>query len=120
VLEDDDRVRATTVAMLDDLGCLTIQADCAQTALRQIDAHPDVAPMFTDIVMPDINGRKLADQALKHKPGLKVLFTTGFTRNAVVHNGELDAGVQYLQKPFTSEELATKVRDALDDRLAEG
>ena len=119
VVEDDDRVRETTVAMLDDLGYATIQAECAQAALRQLDARPDVALMFTDIVMPDINGRKLAAEALKRRPELKVLFTTGFTRNAVVHNGVLDAGVQLLQKPFTAEELATKIRDALDGQFAE-
>ena len=73
--------------------------------MRQLDDHPNVTLLFTDIVMPDVNGRKLADEALKRRPELKVLFTTGFTKNAVVHNGVLDAGVQLLQKPFSIEEF---------------
>ncbi|WP_147041432.1 response regulator, partial [Skermanella aerolata] len=72
--------------------------------------------LFTDIVMPDINGRKLADEALRRRPELKVLFTTGYTRNAVVHNGVLDPGVELIGKPFTLEELAAKVRAVLDDQ----
>ena len=72
------------------------------------------ALLFTDIVMPDMNGRKLADQALQARPELKLLFTTGFTRNAVVHNGVLDHGVNFLAKPFTIDQLAAKVREVLD------
>jgi DNA-binding response OmpR family regulator len=63
--------------------------------------------------MPEVNGRKLAEEALRRRPDLKVLYTTGFTRNAVVHGGVLDHGVELLQKPFTLEELATKVRAVL-------
>ena len=74
---------------------------------------PGIALLFTDIVMPEVDGRKLAEEALLRRPGLKVLYTTGFTRNAVVHNGVLDPGVHLLQKPFTLEDLAHKVRDAL-------
>ena len=72
--------------------------------------------LFTDIVMPAMNGRKLADEAVARMPGLKVLFTTGFTRNAVVHNGVLDHDVHFLAKPFTIEQLAAKLRDVLDSR----
>jgi CheY-like chemotaxis protein len=64
--------------------------------------------------MPGMNGRKLADLARQRRPDLKVLYTTGFTRNAVVHNGILDPGVNFLAKPFTLEQLATKVREAID------
>jgi CheY-like chemotaxis protein len=70
--------------------------------------------LFTDIVMPEVNGKKLADQALRRVPGLKVIYTTGYTPNAVVHGGVLDAGVQLLTKPFTLEQLAQKVRSVLD------
>ena len=75
---------------------------------------PEFDLLFTDIVMPDMNGRKLADEALAQLPELKVLFTTGYTRNAIVHNGMLDPGVAFLPKPLTIEHLARKVRSVLD------
>jgi two-component SAPR family response regulator len=70
--------------------------------------------LFTDIVMPEINGKRLADQAREARPDLKVLYTTGYTRNAVVHNGVVDADVSLVAKPFTVEQLARKVRQILD------
>ena len=113
VVEDDHKVLEVTVAMLRDLGYATIHADGAAAALRQLDSHPNVALMFTDIVMPDVNGRALADEALRRRPKLKVLFATGFTKNAVVHHGIVDADVQLIQKPFTADELAGKIRALL-------
>jgi DNA-binding NtrC family response regulator len=71
--------------------------------------------LFTDVVMPETNGRKLADEAMRRRPGLKVIFTTGYTANAVVHGGVLDAGVHFISKPFTLEQLATIVRTVLDE-----
>jgi DNA-binding NtrC family response regulator len=71
--------------------------------------------LFTDVVMPDVNGKKLAEEALRRRPELKVLFTTGYTANAVVHGGVLDPGVQFIGKPFTLDQLAAKVRAVLDD-----
>ena len=82
--------------------------------MKLIDAHPDISLLFTDVVVPDVNGRKLADEALLRRPDLKVLFTTGYSRNAVVHNGVLDAGVELLGKPFTLNQLAAKVRAVLE------
>ena len=82
--------------------------------MRLLEAHADIALLFTDVVMPGMNGRKLADEACRRRPGLKVLFTTGYTRNAVVHNGVLDAGVHLIGKPFTLDELASRVREVLD------
>jgi DNA-binding LytR/AlgR family response regulator len=79
-----------------------------------LDTHPDIALLFTDIVMPDVNGAGLAEEARRRRPELKVLFTTGYTRNAVVHNGVLDPGVELIGKPFTIEDLAAKVREVLD------
>jgi CheY-like chemotaxis protein len=70
--------------------------------------------LFTDIIMPGMNGRQLADRALEMRPDLPVLFTTGYTRNAVVHNGMLDIGVAFLPKPYTVRQLAWKVREVLD------
>jgi CheY-like chemotaxis protein len=114
LVEDDDRVRLLTVAALRELGYVVVHAASAEDALRQLAVHPDVTLLFTDVVMPGMNGRKLADQALQTRPGLKLLFTTGFTRNAVVHNGVLDHGVNFLAKPFTIDQLADKVRGVLD------
>jgi len=70
--------------------------------------------LFTDVVMPEMNGKKLAEEALNRKADLKVLFTTGYTRNAVVHGGVLDHDVNFLSKPFTIQQLAAKVRAVLD------
>jgi len=114
VVEDEERVRAMTVASLAELGYEVLAADSAEAALALLAQHDNVALLFTDIVMPDVNGRKLAEMAMETRPGLKVLFTTGFTRNAVVHNGILDAGVNFLPKPFTLDQLARKVRDVID------
>ena len=114
VVEDEPAVRQFSVDALTELGYRVIEADGAAAALRLLDARPDIALMFTDIVMPEVNGAKLAEEARRRRPDLKVLFTTGYTRNAVVHNGVLDAGVELIGKPFTIEELAAKVREALD------
>jgi len=114
VVEDDERVRAGTVDALRELGYSVVHAGSAADALKRLDEHPDVALLFTDIVMPVTNGRKLAEEALALRPGLKVLFTTGFTKNAVVHNGVLDPGVNFIAKPFTLDQLSAKVREVLD------
>ena len=114
VVEDEAAVRQFSVEALTELGYCVLEADGAAAALRLIDAHPEIALLFTDVVMPEVNGRKLADEARRRRPALKVLFTTGYTRNAVVHNGVLDPGVQLLGKPFTVEALAARVREVLD------
>jgi CheY-like chemotaxis protein len=114
VVEDEPAMRAFSVEALRSLGCRVYEADGAAAALALLDAHPDIAVLFTDIIMPDVNGRQLADEALRRRPDLKVLFTTGYTRNAVVHNGVLDPGVELLGKPFTIDQLAEKIRDVLD------
>ncbi|MBC8095940.1 MAG: response regulator, partial [Akkermansiaceae bacterium] len=119
-VEDDDRVRELTVSMLRELGYTVCHADGAANALRELEAHPEISLLFTDIVMPETNGRKLADQALKRWPHLLVLFTTGFTRNAIVHGGVLDAGVNFLTKPFTLDQLAAKVSAVLAGRKPDG
>ncbi|MER8901393.1 CHASE3 domain-containing protein [Mesorhizobium sp. M0772] len=116
VVEDDPRVRASTTDAMRELGYTVIHAASGQEALEKLSDNPGVALMFTDIVMPVMNGRKLAEEALARMPKLKVIFTTGFTRNAVVHNGVLDHHVHFLAKPFTIEQLAAKLRDVLDAR----
>ncbi|MBB5754465.1 ATP-binding protein [Prosthecomicrobium pneumaticum] len=114
VVEDEERVRMMTCEALRELGYRVLEADGAAGALALLDAGDTVTLLFTDIVMPEVNGRRLAEEALRRRPGLKVLFTTGFTRNAVVHNGVLDPGVNFLQKPFTLDQLAARVRATLD------
>ena len=113
VVEDELGVRAFTTEALTELGYTVLAAPDGATALRLLDSHPEVDLLFTDVVMPDMNGRKLADEALARRPGLKVLFTTGYTRNAVVHNGVLDREVALIGKPFTVTALAEKVRKVL-------
>jgi CheY-like chemotaxis protein len=114
VVEDEPSVRQFTTDALSELGYRVLEAEGAASALRLLDEHAEIALLFTDVVMPDVNGRKLADEARRLRPELKVLFTTGYTRNAVVHNGVLDAGVEMISKPFTVEELAAKIREVLD------
>ena len=113
VVEDEDQVRRLSVEALRDLGYTALEAPGAEAALKVLDQRPDVVLLFTDIVMPETNGRKLADEALRRKPALKVLFTTGYTNNAIIHNGVLDDGVHLITKPFTLEQLAAKVREVL-------
>lgn len=116
VVEDEDAVRVLTVEGLRDLGYTVLEAAGGEEALRLLDKNPSVTLLFTDVVMPHMNGRQLVDEACKRRPSLKVLFTTGYTRNAVVHNGTLDPDVRLLGKPFTLEHLARTVRDVLDGR----
>jgi signal transduction histidine kinase len=114
VVEDEERVRAYSIDALKELGYKVLAAEGPLQALAMIERGQEIDLLFTDIVMPDMTGRQLADRALQIKPKLKVLYTTGYTRNAVVHNGVLDAGTAFLQKPFTVDQLAAKVRQVLD------
>ena len=116
VVEDDARVRASTTDALREIGYTVIHVGSGQEALQTLAENPGIALLFTDIVMPVMNGRKLAEEAVARMPQLKVIFTTGFTRNAVVHNGVLDHDVHFLAKPFTIEQLAAKLRDVLDTK----
>jgi signal transduction histidine kinase/ActR/RegA family two-component response regulator len=114
LVEDDASVLALTATGLRDLGYTVIEARHPNDALARLKSGTPAQLLLTDIVMPDMSGRKLAEQAAALRPGLKVMFMTGFTKNAVVHNGVLDAGVHFLPKPFTLEELSRKVREALE------
>ncbi|WP_282296934.1 PAS domain-containing sensor histidine kinase [Stenotrophomonas sp. PS02289] len=114
VVDDEPLVRQFSVEALGELGYQVLAAEGAATALALLDAHPQIALLFTDVVMPEVNGRQLADQALARRPDLKVLFTTGNSRNALVDEGVLDANVHLIGKPFTVGELATRVRTALE------
>jgi CheY-like chemotaxis protein len=115
VVEDDERVRAISSEALKELGYGVLVATSPREALEMLRvSEPQVSMMFTDVVMPEMSGRELADLAREIQPDLRVLYTTGYTRNAIVHNGVLDPGTSLLTKPFTIEELATKVRRMLD------
>lgn len=113
VVEDDSHVRGVTVATLRELGYTVVHADGPAQALEKLEALGRVDLLFTDVVMPGMNGRQLADKALAISPGIRVLFTTGYTQNAIVHNGILDPGADLLTKPFSIEQLASKIAQAL-------
>ncbi len=115
VVEDEDMVREFTVSALGDAGYRVLAAGDGPSGLRLLDAHPDVSLLFTDVVLAGpMNGRKVADEALRRRPDLKVLFTTGYTRNAIVHHGRLDEDVELITKPFTAAGLAEKVARMLE------
>ena len=113
VVEDEDRIREVTTEALRELGYTALPAASAKQALQILESRPEIGLLFTDIVMPDMNGRRLAEAALKLHPNLKVLYTTGYTRNAVVHNGVLDPDVNFIAKPFTFDQLGQKIREVL-------
>jgi PAS domain S-box-containing protein len=115
LVEDDDDVRAYLVETLRDLdyGVLSAHDGISGLAyIKQEDTRIDL--LLTDVVLPGMSGRELAHQAQLMRPGLKVLFMTGYSRNAVVHQGRLDPGVQLIQKPITQDQLAARIRDLLD------
>lgn len=115
VVEDEQIVREFSVAALEDAGFKVLAAEDGPAGLAMLDAHPEVALLFTDVVLTGpLNGRKVADEALRRRPQLRVLFTTGYTRNAIIHHGRLDEGVEFLGKPFTALALADRVRQILD------
>ncbi|TDW59564.1 phospho-acceptor domain-containing protein [Novosphingobium sp. PhB55] len=114
VVEDEERVRNNSVDTLRELGYTVLHAANGPEALGMIQAGQDVTLLFTDIVMPGMTGRQLADLAKDLLPKLKVVYTTGYTRNAVVHNGVLDPGTNFLPKPFGIDQLAAKIAEVLD------
>ena len=116
VVEDHEDVRAQSVDSLRELGYVVFEAADARSALRVLEQQQgDVKLLFTDVVLPGgMSGAHLAAQATARWPMLRVLFTTGYARNAIVHHGRLDPGVQLLTKPFSFDELASKVRDVLE------
>jgi two-component system, NtrC family, sensor kinase len=114
VVEDDTDVRGYVVETLASLGYKVFEAAEAEIALRLLDENPSVHLLLTDVVMPGMNGRKLAEEARLRRPDLKILYMTGYSRNAIMHQGRLDIGVDLLQKPISSEQLASAVHKMLD------
>jgi signal transduction histidine kinase/CHASE3 domain sensor protein/ActR/RegA family two-component response regulator len=120
LVDDDEIVRATVSSMLEDLGYTVRSAPTGAQALEILAEDPEIALLFTDVVMPAMSGRQLAERALSVRPDLRILFTSGYTENAIVHNGRLDQGVELLSKPYDRERLAARLRRVLDAPRAAG
>jgi signal transduction histidine kinase/DNA-binding response OmpR family regulator len=117
VVEDDEQVRDTAVATLTDLGYRVLKASNATSALSVIDSGVPIDVLFTDVVMPGpLRSPELARKARERLPDVAVLFTSGYTENAIVHGGRLDPGVELLSKPYSSDALARKIRHVLANR----
>jgi CheY-like chemotaxis protein len=114
VVEDDPLVRQYVLTQIQSLGYTTLSASNGTEALAVIDSGKEIDLLFTDVIMPgSMNGRELAEQAIKRRPDIRVLYTSGYTENAIIHHGRLDAGVVLLAKPYRRSDLATLIRAAL-------
>jgi signal transduction histidine kinase len=114
VVEDNDDVREYAIAILTELGYRVLEAADADAALLILQSEGRIDVLFTDVVLPGKSGRVLADEASRLRPDLKVLYATGYSRNAIVHHGRLDPGVHLITKPFTFDQLAARIRGLLD------
>ena len=116
MVEDDEAVRRASAEALREMGYQVLEAGDAMEGVRLIVDRGGIDLLFTDVGLPGgVNGRALADAARSARPGLRVLFTTGYTSNATLHNGVLDHGVHFIAKPFNLDALANKVREVLDN-----
>ena len=114
VVEDDHLVRTFVVGQIQSLGYATLAAVNAAEALVVIDSPTEIDLLFTDMIMPgSMNGRQLADKALQRRSSLKILFTSGYSNEAIIHHGHLDTGVLLLAKPYRKSDLARMIRAAL-------
>ena len=114
VVEDDKLVRSYVLAQIESLGYTTLSASNGPEALSVLDSGTPVDLMFTDVIMPGrMNGRELATEALKRRPGLRVLFTSGYSENAIDQDGKLEDGILFLGKPYSRAELARMLQVAL-------
>jgi PAS domain S-box-containing protein len=115
VVEDEENVRNFSVEVLSDAGYAVLAAENAARAVEILAAGAPIDMLFTDVVLTGtMNGRALADQIQRLRPGIAVLFTTGYTRNAIIHHGRLDEGIDFIGKPFTATALTQTVRKILD------
>ncbi len=113
VVEDDDMVRNHVVAQLHSLGYTTLAAAGAAQALGLVNKGVSFDLLFTDVIMPGMSGRQLAEVLERRRPSVRVLYTSGYTENAIVHHGRLDPGVALLNKPYRKTDLAQKIREVL-------
>jgi CheY-like chemotaxis protein len=116
IVEDDDGVREYASEILRDLNYQVIEAKDSASAMRLLEADRPFDLMLTDVVLPGISGRALADEVVRRRPGAKVIFMTGYSRNAIVHQGRLDRGTELISKPLTEAAVARKIRQVLDGR----
>jgi signal transduction histidine kinase len=114
LVEDSDGVRAYAKDVLEGLGYWVLDASNAEDALRAVAKKPRIDLLFTDVVLPGLSGRELAGRIKRLYPHVPVLYTTGYTRNAIVHQGRLDPNIHLLNKPYTQQDLARKIRELLD------
>jgi CheY-like chemotaxis protein len=117
VVEDDRLVKDYVLTQLHSLGYITLDAANASEALALVEQGHKFDLLFTDVIMPGpVNGRQLANHLQENRPDLKVLFTSGYTENAIIHHGRLDSGVLLLAKPYRKSDMARMIRRALDAR----
>jgi len=115
LVEDEPAILKMTTKILEHQGYTVLAASTPGEAIRRTEAHPgEIHLLLTDVVMPEMNGRDLAKNLLSFYPNLKRLFMSGYTANVIACHGVLDEGVNFLQKPFAMQDLAAKVREALD------
>lgn len=112
VVEDDPEVRHFVVACVNELGYSALDAESADIAQQKLASHPDIALLLTDVIMPGKNGRELVEAVRPFYPKLRVLYMTGYPRDAIVHNGILDRDVRLISKPFSMQELARELKSA--------
>jgi two-component system NtrC family sensor kinase len=117
VVEDDPQVNRLAVEALEERGYTVLSAPDGPSALRLVEETPHIDFLLTDVVLPGgMNGRQLSEEVLRRRRGIKLLFVTGYTRNAIIHHGRLDPDVDLLTKPFTAEALTRKIRQILDGK----
>ena len=120
VVEDDVQVNTLAVEALRERGYQVLSASDGASALALLADAPHIDLLLTDVVLPGgMNGRQLSDAVLRKRPGIKVLYMTGYTRNAIIHHGRLDPDIDLLTKPFTADALTRKVRRILDGNGAQ-
>jgi CheY-like chemotaxis protein len=117
VVEDEVNLRRLTRQFLENQGYTVLEAADGAAAVQICVAHQGIIHLLlTDVIMPGMNGRELAHRVSEIRPNMKVLYMSGYTENAIGHNGTLDAGITLLQKPFTLHALKAKVREVLDQK----
>jgi CheY-like chemotaxis protein len=116
LVEDEDEVRALARELLEGLGYTVLEACRPREAMRRAEQHlGPIHLLLTDVVMPELNGRRLAEHLMPRRAGMKVLYMSGYADDAIVRHGVLEPGTRFLEKPFSADTLADKVREVLDE-----